>query len=126
MFSLFNCKDIFYEITKYSGGKMFQIVKINAKYLDGKTGNLLPGKAYKVRVYDKDILIDGLMGEVYLSGKSTIELITSTNKADFIDSSGETKFIIYFVVDKNYKPIYKSNVPQDVGFLKKDEFPIAA
>jgi len=104
---------------------LFQIVKNNAKYFDGKTEKLLPGKANKVRIYHRDILIDGLMGEVYLSGKSTIELITSTNKADFIDSSGETKFIVYFVVDKNYKLIYKSNVFHDIEFLKQDEFPIA-
>ncbi|MCF7859607.1 MAG: hypothetical protein K9N07_09870 [Candidatus Cloacimonetes bacterium] len=100
---------------------MSQIIKINARFVCASTGKPLTGKAYKVRIYDKDILVDDLMGEAFLNDDGKIELITSIDKADSLDSPGETKPDIYFKVYKDDKLIYTSNVFQDVDFLKKDE-----
>lgn len=93
-------------------------VRIIAKFVIEKTGKPIVGKDYIVKIFDKDLLSDDLLGEASLDNDGTIHLLTDLDKASSIDTPLEFKPDVYFVVYYKNKKIFKSKVFYDVDFLE--------
>ncbi len=93
--------------------------RVHARFEDA-TGAPLRGAAYKVKLYDKDPLKDDFLGESALDETGTAAFTFTSLHVKSVDSPGETKPDLYFVVEREGKEIFRSPVHPDVDFEKED------
>jgi hypothetical protein len=95
------------------------IFRVIGKFTD-EGGEPLTGGDYEVALRDKDKYFDDKLGTAALSPDGEAEFLFSAADILSIDSAGETTPDLYFVVRKNGKEIFRSEVFAEVDFEGKD------
>lgn len=83
-------------------------------------GTPLTGAGYKVGLRDKDRLFDDKLGETGLNAQGEAEFIFYAADILSIDSVGERRPDLYFIVWKDGREVYRSEVLEDVDFEAED------
>ena len=96
-----------------------EIFKVIARFTDAD-GNPLTGDDYTVALMDDDKYFDDKLGKKPLDTNGVAEFIVSAADILSIDSLGERTPDIYFVVRKDGKKIFTSEVFAEVEFDAKD------
>ena len=99
---------------------MSELIRITAKFKHKSNGEPVVGSEYTAKLYDKDILVDDEMDEVHPDSAGSVDILCPLPLTSSLDSPGETKPDLYFVLLKNGKEIFRSQVFNDVDFLEKD------
>ena len=89
--------------------------KVIATFTD-ESGAPLSGSDYSVTLMDDDKYFDDKLGSQVLSPEGTAEFLVAVADILSFDSSGERTPDLYFVVRKDGKKVFKSEVFQDVDF----------
>ncbi len=95
------------------------IYKVVAKFLDAHEAPLT-GAAYAVGLRDKDRFFDDKLGVSTLNSAGEAEFMFAPADILSIDSIGETRPDLYFVVWKDGDEIFRSEVFEDVDFEAAD------
>lgn len=95
------------------------IFKVIGKFTD-PDGYPLTGKDYEVALLDEDRFFDDKLGTSALSPEGEAAFLISEADILSIDSAGETTPDLYFVVRKNGREIFRSEVFSEVDFTAKD------
>lgn len=93
--------------------------KVIGKFTD-ESGHPLTGSAYEVALLDKDKYFDDKLGTAILSPEGEAEFLFGAADILSFDSVGETTPDLYFVVRKEGKEIFRSEVFDQVDFESKD------
>ena len=95
------------------------IFKVIGKFND-QDGYPLTGSDYEVALLDEDRYFDDKLGVTTLSPEGEAEFLITVADILSIDSAGETTPDLYFVVRKDGKEIFRSEVFAEVDFQEKD------
>ena len=95
------------------------IFKVIGKFTD-EDGYPLTGGEYEVALLDEDKYFDDKLGTSGLSPEGEAEFLVTIADILSIDSAGETTPDLYFVVRKDGKEIFRSDVFAEVDFEAKD------
>lgn len=90
-----------------------------AKFQDAN-GDPLTGVDYHVRLLDEDRFFDDKLGSSTLDSDGTAEFMIYVSDIKSIDSPDERTPDIYFVVTKNSREIFRSEVFSEVNFEAAD------
>ena len=96
-------------------------MEVTARFISKGTDAPLTGDAYKVRLFDKDILDDDYIGESGLD-KSGVAKIKFTHKAFSDLGTLETMPDLYFSVLKNEQQIFESKVIKEIDVAALEQF----
>lgn len=83
-------------------------------------GQPFTGSAYKVTLLDKDRLLDDKLGSTTLSEDGTAEFLFSAADILSIDSIGETRPDLYFVISESGNEVFRSEIFPEVDFDAPD------
>lgn len=100
---------------------MTQLIRVTAKFVHKATGKPVTGEAYRVEVYDKDVVSDDCLGKGTLNADGVFELLTDLDKAVSSDSPGETRPDLMFLLFNEHGVIYQSEVFRNIEFLERDD-----
>jgi hypothetical protein len=92
-----------------------EMFKVIAKFVNAE-GASLTGVDYMVRMLDKDLFLDDKLGSSSLDENGVAEFRIYVADIISIDSPGERKPDIYFIVTKGGREIFQSEVFSDVNF----------
>ena len=95
------------------------IFKVIARF-ENAEGRPFTGSAYKVALLDRDRLLDDKLGSTTLSKDGTAEFLFSTADILSIDSIGERKPDLYFVISENGNEVFRSEIFPEVDFDATD------
>ena len=95
------------------------IFKVIARF-ENAEGRPFTGSAYKVTLLDRDRVLDDKLGSTTLSKDGSAEFLFSTADILSIDSIGERKPDLYFVISENGNEVFRSEVFPDVDFDATD------
>jgi hypothetical protein len=95
------------------------LFKVNATF-HGADGKPLAGSEYEVRLVDEDRYFDDKLGTSPLSPDGVAEFLIGVADIVSIDSPSERTPDIYFVVLRNGREIFRSDVFPEVDFDAKD------
>ena len=95
------------------------IFKVIARF-ENAEGRPFTGSAYKVTLLDRDQLLDDKLGSTTLSKNGTAEFLFSTADIHSIDSLGERKPDLYFVISENGNEVFRSEIFPEVDFDATD------
>lgn len=95
------------------------VFKAIATFQDAN-GNPLAGDEYAVKLLDQDRFFDDKLGSSALSPAGAAEFLIFVADIKSIDSPDERTPDIYFVVTKNGKEIFRSEVFAEVNFEAAD------
>jgi len=95
------------------------IFKVIARF-ENAEGLPFTGSAYKVTLFDRDRLLDDKLGSTTLSKRGTAEFLFSAADILSIDSIGERKPDLYFVISENGNEVFRSEVFPEVDFDATD------
>lgn len=95
------------------------IFKVIGKFTDER-GYPLTGNEYEVALLDEDKYFDDKLGTATLSPEGKAEFLITVADILSIDSAGETTPDLYFIVRKDGKEIFRSEVFAEVDFQQKD------
>jgi hypothetical protein len=95
------------------------LYKVIAEFTDSN-GKPLSGDEYAVTLLDEDRYFDDKLGKSTLNANGEAEFLISAVDILSFDSIDERTPDIYFVVRKNGKKVFRSNVFNDVDFEVKD------
>jgi hypothetical protein len=93
--------------------------KVIAKFLNAD-GEPVTGSGFAVGLRDKDMFFDDRLGVSRLNGDGEAEFMFSPTDILSIDSIGETRPDLYFVVWKDGDEIFRSEVFENVDFEAAD------
>ena len=93
--------------------------KVIATFTD-ESGQPLTGSDYSVVVMDDDKFFDDKLGARPLGPDGTVEFLIAVADILSIDSAGERTPDLYFVVRKDGKEVFRSDVFEEVDFDAKD------
>ena len=99
---------------------MSEVIRVLAKFNHKSNGKPVTGPEYTAKLYDKDILVNDEMGKVHPNSDGGVDIICPLPLTSSFDSPGEEKPDLYFVLLKNGKEIFRSQVFKNVDFLAKD------
>ena len=99
---------------------MSELIRVIAKFKHKSNGEPVVGSEYTAKLYDKDILVDDEMDDAHPNSEGSVDILCPLPLASSLDSPGELKPDLYFVLLKNGKEIFRSQVFKDVDFLGKD------
>ena len=91
------------------------IFKVIARF-ENAEGRPFTGSAYKVTLLDRDRLLDDKLGSTTLSNDGTAEFLFSAADILSIDSIGERKPDLYFVISENGNEVFRSEIFPEVDF----------
>jgi len=97
-----------------------ELFKVIARFTDIE-GYPLHGDEYRVRLLDKDRLFNDRLGAVSPDKDGVAEFVFAASDAFSIDSPGERQPDIYFVVTKDKREIFRSEIFPNVDFDLVDE-----
>ena len=92
-----------------------EIFKVIAEFADAD-GNPLSGNNYSVTLMDEDRYFDDKLGKAKLNAGGAAEFLISVADILSFDSAGERTPDLYFVVRKDGKKVFRSDVFDDVDF----------
>lgn len=95
------------------------IFKVNASF-QNSDGKPLTGEQYSVGLLDEDRFFDDKLGVSELDENGVAEFVIYVADILSIDSSGERKPDLYFVVRKDGDEIFRSDVIPEVDFEVHD------
>ena len=95
------------------------LFKVIARF-ENAEGQPFFGSEYKVTLLDKDRLLDDKLGSVSLSDDGTAEFLFSAADILSIDSVGERKPDLYFVISENGNDVFRSEIFPEVDFDATD------
>ncbi|NCF73314.1 MAG: hypothetical protein GWP67_07420 [Gammaproteobacteria bacterium] len=95
------------------------LFKVIARF-ENAEGRPFTGSAYKVTLLDQDRLLDDKLGSTTLSEDGTAEFLFSAADILSIDSIGERKPDLYFVISENGNEVFRSEVFPEVDFDATD------
>lgn len=95
------------------------IFKVIGKFTD-EDGYPLTGDAFEVALLDEDRYFDDKLGTSSLSPEGEAEFLVTIADILSVDSAGETTPDLYFVVRKDGKEVFRSEVFAEVDFETKD------
>lgn len=84
-------------------------------------GEALTGDDWQVRVFDKDPLFDGHLGRARLDDSGEATVLIAVADVMSVDSPGERTPDLYFVLERDGKTVFRSEVFEDVQFEGLDE-----
>jgi hypothetical protein len=93
--------------------------KVIATFTD-ESGAPLTGSDYSVTLMDDDKYFDDKLGSQGLSPEGKAEFLVAVADILSFDSAGERTPDLYFVVKKDGKEVFRSEVFQEVDFDAKD------
>ena len=96
-----------------------EIFKVIAEFTDAD-GKPLSGEGYMAFLMDEDHYFDDKLGAKPLSADGTAEFIVSTADILSFDSAGERTPDLYFIMRKDGKKVFRSEVFAEVDFEVKD------
>lgn len=96
------------------------IYKVIAEFRDAD-GRPLSGDDYSVALLDEDRFFDDKLGASGLNADGVAEFLVSAADILSFDSAGERTPDLYFVVRKDGKEIFRSDVFDEVDFESEDE-----
>lgn len=96
-----------------------EIFKVIASFTDAKD-KPLTGRDYMVKLRDKDRFFDDKLGASSLNAEGEAEFLVFAADIVSIDSPRERTPDLYFVVTKNDREIFRSEVFPDVDFQEVD------
>ncbi len=96
-----------------------EMFKVIADFKD-PNGEPLSGSEYSVTLMDEDRFFDDKLGASPLSDAGTAEFLVAVADILSLDSSGERTPDLYFVVRRDGKEIFRSDVFAEVDFDVKD------
>ena len=91
------------------------LFKVIARF-ENAEGRPFFGSAYKVSLLDKDRLFDDKLGATSIREDGTAEFLFSAADILSIDSMGERKPDIYFVITESGNEVFRSEVFPEVDF----------
>ena len=92
--------------------EMFRVI---ASFVDAE-GEPLTGAEYAVKLRDEDPLFDDKLGVSTLNAAGEAEFLFTTADIVSVDSPNERKPDLYFIVTRNGREIFHSQVFDDVDF----------
>lgn len=95
------------------------LFKVIARF-ENAEGQPFFGSEYKVALLDQDRLLDDKLGSTTLSKDGTAEFLFSAADILSIDSIGERRPDIYFVITENDNEVFRSEVFPEVDFDATD------
>ena len=95
------------------------LFKVIARF-ENAEGRPFTGSAYKVALLDKDRLLDDKLGSTSLGKDGTAEFLFSAADILSIDSVGERKPDLYFVITENGNEVFRSEIFPEVDFDAPD------
>jgi hypothetical protein len=96
-----------------------ELFKVIARF-ENAEGRPFTGSAYKVTLLDQDRLVDDKLGSTTLNEDGTAEFLFSAADILSIDSIGERKPDLYFVISENGNEVFRSEVFPEVDFDATD------
>ena len=96
-----------------------EIFKVIATFTD-ENGAPLAGDDYSVLVMDEDKYFDDKLGAKSLGSDGSVEFLIPVAEIFSFDSAGERTPDLYFVVKKDGKEVFRSEVFAEVDFDAKD------
>lgn len=91
------------------------LFKVIARF-ENAEGLPFTGSAYKVKLLDRDRLLDDKLGSTSLSTDGTAEFLFSASDILSIDSIGERNPDLYFVIMENGNEVFRSEIFPEVDF----------
>ncbi len=95
------------------------LFKVIARF-ENAQGRPFFGSEYKVTLLDRDRLLDDKLGSSSLSEDGTAEFLFSASDILSIDSIGERKPDIYFVITEHGNEVFRSEIFPEVDFDTTD------
>ncbi|MCP5091817.1 MAG: hypothetical protein GY949_12935 [Gammaproteobacteria bacterium] len=95
------------------------LFKVIARF-ENAEGRPFFGSEYKVTLLDRDRLLDDKLGSSSLSEDGTAEFLFSASDILSIDSIGERKPDIYFVITEHGNEVFRSEIFPEVDFDTTD------
>lgn len=92
-----------------------ELFKVIARFTDIE-GYPLYGEQYRIKLLDKDRLFNDRLGAVSPDKDGVAEFVFAASEAFSIDSPGERRPDIYFVVTKGGREIFRSEIFPNVNF----------
>ncbi|MDH3431847.1 MAG: hypothetical protein OEQ14_17750, partial [Gammaproteobacteria bacterium] len=83
-------------------------------------GRPFTGSAYKVTLLDRDRLLDDKLGSTSLNKDGSAEFLFSAADILSIDSIGERKPDLYFLITENGNEVFRSEIFPEVDFDAPD------
>jgi hypothetical protein len=96
-----------------------ELFKVIARF-ENAEGRPFTGSAYKVSLLDQDRLVDDKLASTTLNEDGTAEFLFSAADILSIDSIGERKPDLYFVISENGNEVFRSEVFPEVDFDATD------
>lgn len=93
------------------------LIKVRATFLNTTSA---PLTGVRVKLFDKDVLQDDVLGEGTPDEHGLVELICNLGDAMSADSPLETKPDLYFVVTEGGKERFRTPVEMNVNFSQVD------
>ena len=100
-------------------------ITISAKFIDRIDKMPLSGD-YSVKLYDKDVFDDDYLGQSSLDNQGRAQIRFSEDQIRSLDSPLEHHPDLYFVLAKEDKVIYKSNIIKDLHLDQTADFTLSA
>ena len=94
---------------------MEELITIRARLVDRETASPISSDGTFVKLYDKDLLEDDFLGQGQPDQSGNAEITFQSSDFKSMDSPGETRPDLYFVVFKYGKQIFKSKVIADLN-----------
>ena len=95
------------------------LFKVIARFEDAE-GQPFFGSEYEVMLLDRDRLLNDKLGSTSLSKDGTAEFLFSASDILSIDSIGERRPDIYFVITENNNEVFRSEIFPEVDFDATD------
>jgi len=95
------------------------LFKVIARF-ENAEGLPFTGSAYKVTLLDRDRLLDDKLGSPTLNKDGTAEFLFSATDILSIDSVGERKPDLYFVITENGNEVFRSATFPEIDFDAPD------
>jgi len=98
------------------------LFKVTGRFIFKSSGKPVTGDEYIVWLYDKDPITDDKLGEGKLDENGRVEITCDLADASSLDSPGESKPDLYFILLKNGREIFRSDVFYDTQPYVKANF----
>ena len=96
-----------------------ELFKVIARF-ENADGEPFWGSEYKVSLLDQDRLLDDKLGSASLSSDGTAEFLFSASDILSIDSPGERKPDLYFLITEHGNEVFRSEIIPEVDFDATD------
>ncbi|RTL56334.1 MAG: hypothetical protein EKK37_17855 [Sphingobacteriales bacterium] len=97
-------------------------IEVTARLIAKGSDAPVSGKAYNVRLYDKDFFEDDFLGEASPDENGQVKISFNPDDFDTQDVLKEASLDFYFVVYKQDEEIFRSKVMEDIPVERFEKF----